>query len=166
MKRLLLCLSIGLLLGCAAEHESIDELSSDRPRGAENFSESETQNVLIFNESSAFVSESEGNWKDGQREDGLWESYHKNGQLSSKGSYKDGKEDGLWEHYYDNGQLFLNANFEDGKEDGLWEYYYDNGQLLEKGNQKNGKQDGLWKYYNKDGTTRKTKNFKDGKFVE
>ena len=62
MKRLFLCLLIGFLLGCAAEHESIDELSSDRPRGAENFSESETQNVLIFNESSAFVSESEGNW--------------------------------------------------------------------------------------------------------
>ena len=62
MKRLLLCLLIGFLLGCAAEHESIGKLSSDSPRGAENFSESETQNVLIFNESSAFVSESEGNW--------------------------------------------------------------------------------------------------------
>ena len=62
MKRLFLCLLVGFLLGCAAEHESIDELSSDSPRGAENFSESETQNVLIFNESSAFVSESEGNW--------------------------------------------------------------------------------------------------------
>ena len=62
MKRLLLCLLIGFLLGCAAEHESIDKLSSDSQSGAEKFSESETQNVLIFNESSAFVSESEGSW--------------------------------------------------------------------------------------------------------
>ena len=62
MKRLLLCLSIGFLLGCAAEHESIGKLSSDSQSGAEKFSESETQNVLIFNESSAFVSESEGSW--------------------------------------------------------------------------------------------------------
>ena len=62
MKRLLLCLLIGLLLGCAAEHESIDKLSRDSQSGAEKFSESETQNVLIFNESSAFVSESEGSW--------------------------------------------------------------------------------------------------------
>ena len=62
MKRLLLCLLIGFLLGCAAEHESIGELSGDSPSGAEKFSESETQNVLIFNESSAFVSESEGSW--------------------------------------------------------------------------------------------------------
>ena len=62
MKRLLLCLLIGLLLGCAAEHESIGKLSRDSQSGAEKFSESETQNVLIFNESSAIVSESEGNW--------------------------------------------------------------------------------------------------------
>ncbi|MEC8285651.1 MAG: hypothetical protein VX024_14100 [SAR324 cluster bacterium] len=62
MKRLLLCLLIGFLFGCAAEHESIGKLSSDSQSGAEKFSESETQNVLIFNESSAFVSESEGSW--------------------------------------------------------------------------------------------------------
>ena len=62
MKRLLLCLLIGFLLGCAAEHESIGKLSRDSQSGAEKFSESETQNVLIFNESSALVSESEGNW--------------------------------------------------------------------------------------------------------
>ena len=62
MKRLLLCLLIGFLLGCAAEHESIGKLSRDSQSGAEEFSESETQNVLIFNESSAFVSESEGSW--------------------------------------------------------------------------------------------------------
>ena len=60
MKRLLLCLLIGFLSGCAAEHESIGKLSRDSQSGAEKFSESETQNVLIFNESSAFVSESEG----------------------------------------------------------------------------------------------------------
>ena len=62
MKRLLLCLLIGFLLGCAAEHESIGKLSRDSQSSAEKFSESETQNVLIFNESSAFVSESEGSW--------------------------------------------------------------------------------------------------------
>ena len=62
MKKLLLCLLIGFLLGCAAEHESTGKLSRDSQSGAEKFSESETQNVLIFNESSAFVSESEGSW--------------------------------------------------------------------------------------------------------
>lgn len=62
MKRLLLCLMFGFLLGCAAEHESIGKVSSESQSGAAKFSESETQNVLIFNESSAIVSEPEGSW--------------------------------------------------------------------------------------------------------
>ena len=62
MKSLLLCLMIGFLLGCAAEHESIVKVSSESQSGAAKFSESETQNVLIFNESSAIVSEPEGCW--------------------------------------------------------------------------------------------------------
>ena len=62
MKRLLFCLLTGFLLGCAAEHESIGKLSSERQSGAIKYNESETQNVLVFNESSAIVSEPEGSW--------------------------------------------------------------------------------------------------------
>ena len=62
MKRLLLCLLIGFHLGCAAEHESIGKLSSERQSGAVKYTESETQNVLVFNESSAIVSEPEVSW--------------------------------------------------------------------------------------------------------
>ena len=62
MKKLLLCFLTGFLLGCAAEHESIGKLSGDSQSSAGKYSESETQNVLIFNESSALVSEPEGNW--------------------------------------------------------------------------------------------------------
>ena len=62
MKRLLLCLLTGFLLGCAAEHESIGKLSSERQSGAVKYTESETQNVLVFNESSVIVSEPEGSW--------------------------------------------------------------------------------------------------------
>lgn len=62
MKRLLLGLLTGFLLGCAAEHESIGKLSSERQSGAIKYNESETQNVLVFNESSAIVSEPEGSW--------------------------------------------------------------------------------------------------------
>ena len=45
---------------------------------------------------------------------GVAESYHFNGQLEIKGSYKDGKKDGLWETYYANGKLLETSNFEDG----------------------------------------------------
>ena len=38
-------------------------------------------------------------------EQGPYESYHENGQLSVKCTYKDGKYDGPYEEYYSNGQL-------------------------------------------------------------
>ena len=60
MKRILLYLIIGLILGCAAEQKSIGQLSSERQSGFAKLSES--PDVLIFNESLAVVSESEGSW--------------------------------------------------------------------------------------------------------
>ena len=60
MKSFLLCLLLGSLLGCAAENESMGKLSKDRQNLAAKISESEAQNVLIFNEGSAIVEKSEG----------------------------------------------------------------------------------------------------------
>ena len=62
MKSFLLCLLLGSLLGCAAENESMGKLSKERQSLAAKISESEAQNVLIFNESSAIVAKSEGSW--------------------------------------------------------------------------------------------------------
>ena len=60
MKSFLLCLLLGSLLGCAAENESMGKLSKDRQNLAAKNSDSEAQNVLIFNEGSAIVEKSEG----------------------------------------------------------------------------------------------------------
>ena len=46
---------------------------------------------------------------------GLWEFYRTNGQLASKGSYKNDKIDGVWEWYYSNGQLRKKEPYKDGK---------------------------------------------------
>ena len=50
--------------------------------------------------------------------------YHDNGQISSKGNYKDGKLDGLVEEFYlPSGLLWNRKNYKDGKLDGLVEYF-------------------------------------------
>ena len=68
------------------------------------------------------------------KKEGKWVYYHKNGQLYTKGNYKDGKrEDGLQENYYENGQLKSRGAFKEGKIDGLYERYHDNGQLKNMG---------------------------------
>ena len=126
------------------------------------------------------------NYKDGKREDGLYEMYYENGQLEKKENFKDGKEDGLSEFYDENGTLKFKINWKDGKEDGLsevydengklsykwyykngkkiiYEQYYDNGQLEFKSEQKDGKENGLYVYYNENGQLSFKTNFKDGK---
>ena len=40
--------------------------------------------------------------------------YHSNGQLYSKGNYKNGNKEGLWEEYYKNGQLWYKGNCKNG----------------------------------------------------
>ena len=37
--------------------------------------------------------------------DGLVETFHKNGQLETKGNYKNGEPDGLWEYFDEDGNL-------------------------------------------------------------
>ena len=50
-----------------------------------------------------------------KKKEGLYKTYHKNGQLESEGNYVDGRMDGLWKFYHENGQLKLEGNFNDGE---------------------------------------------------
>ena len=58
------------------------------------------------------------------KQNGLWETFHKDGQLSERVNYKNGIKHGLWEKFYDNGQLKTKVNYNNGKLiDGLWDVY-------------------------------------------
>tara|TARA_R110000782_G_scaffold14399_5_gene42992 strand:+ start:830 stop:1222 length:393 start_codon:yes stop_codon:yes gene_type:complete len=80
--------------------------------------------------------------KDGKREDGPFVTYHDNGQVAFRETYKDGKLDGPYVVYHDNGQVQYEGRYTDGKRDGLYVTYHGNGELESKGNFKNGKLDG------------------------
>ena len=79
--------------------------------------------------------------KDGLKE-GVWVSYHNNGQLFQKGEYKNGKKEGVWVFYQDNGLLMSKGEFKDGKEEGEYVSYWSNGQFMSKGGWKNGERVG------------------------
>ena len=89
---------------------------------------------------------SKGSYKNGIK-DGIWEDYFYNGKLESKGSYKNGIKEGIWEYYWDNGQLGSKGSYKNGKLDGYWEDYGGNGKLESKGSYKNGEKEGIWEYY-------------------
>ena len=75
----------------------------------------------------------EGFYKNGKTI-GIWMSYHKNGQLESRGSFKYTKsgsysrKDGVWKYYYDNGQLQRESIIKNGVE--KLKFYDRDGKLL------------------------------------
>ena len=121
-----------------------------------------------------------GEYKNGQAT-GIWQYYHKNGQLYYLTPWKNGKAHGVIQYFFDNGQpagqtsykngikhglkidhwglygtgegrLWFKYVYKDGERHGPTESYYENGQLEKKGQYKNGRVDGHWEVYNKDGT--------------
>jgi len=66
---------------------------------------------------------------DGKR-DGPWVQYHDNGQLFSKGDYKNGKQEGPWVFYFDDGRLWMKGALQDGRRHGRWVHY--DGSKLDK----------------------------------
>lgn len=97
------------------------------------------------------------------KKEGLWVRYYDNGQLESKGKYKNGLRDGVWEDYFDNGQLYSKGLYVNGEQEGLWEYYFDNGDLKTRVSYKNGKADGLWEWFYSNGQISATGQYKNGK---
>jgi antitoxin component YwqK of YwqJK toxin-antitoxin module len=55
----------------------------------------------------------------GNRTNGIYLEWFKNGQLAEKSIWKDGKKDGLYERWYENGQPSEKSIWKDGKLDGL-----------------------------------------------
>jgi len=92
---------------------------------------------------------------------GLYESFHENGQLSKRENYKDGELDGLVEEFYESGQLNQRENYKDGELDGPWEWFYENGQLMTRTTFINGKKEGLLESFHSNGQLQMTENYKD-----
>ncbi len=69
---------------------------------------------------------------------GIVESFHGNGQLSSRGNFIYGKRDGLWEYFYENSQLLGRGNYIDGERDGLREIFDEDGNLFRTRTYRNG----------------------------
>jgi antitoxin component YwqK of YwqJK toxin-antitoxin module len=93
---------------------------------------------------------------------GVYVRYHGNGQLESKGTYKDSKKDGPWVYYHKNGKLSQKGTFNDGKKDGPF-VAYDNGRLAEKGTYKNDKKNGPYLTYHGNGQLESKGTYKDDK---
>jgi antitoxin component YwqK of YwqJK toxin-antitoxin module len=127
-----------------------------------------------------------GTLKDGKR-DGVWTSWHKNGQKWTEGTFKNG-EMGLYTIWYENGKkkveitykygkeierlewtyyengIFLIETFKNG-EMGLYTIWYGSGRKKIEGTYKDGKKDGLWTEWDGEGQKISEITYKDGIFT-
>ncbi|MCB0400603.1 MAG: hypothetical protein KDD41_00820 [Flavobacteriales bacterium] len=97
---------------------------------------------------------------------GYWEEYYLNpeGQLKSKGSYKDGEKIDEWEYYFADNQLQQIGKYnKNGKPHGLWKWYFESGKLLREENFRKGLEDGMLHEYLEDGSVITEGEFIDGK---
>jgi antitoxin component YwqK of YwqJK toxin-antitoxin module len=69
-----------------------------------------------------------GYLKKGQKQ-GLWLSWHENGNIASKIEWEEDRLSGLYKHWYKNGNLHAFGQTIDGEMDGEWLEYYSNSQL-------------------------------------
>lgn len=95
----------------------------------------------------------ESTWKKGKKE-GLQIDYHYNGKVERKYYYKLVDDsplfDSLYETYHDNGELKMRTTYKMDKKNGLYEEYFSNKAIEEKCYYKLDKLDGLYEKYRYD----------------
>jgi antitoxin component YwqK of YwqJK toxin-antitoxin module len=94
---------------------------------------------------------SEAYMLDGALKDGLWSTWHENGQMRAKGQFKNGKGEGLWIYWEEDGQLGATGQWKEGRRDGRWADWHENGAMKSVGLVKNGQREGLWTYWRENG---------------
>lgn len=93
---------------------------------------------------------------------GFWVEYYDNGNIRSKGEYKNGMKTGKWEYFYYNGQLEQTGSYINDVPHGLWTTFCDNGNIIKKGSYLNGREDGEFVEYTCMGELLKKISFDEG----
>ncbi len=92
---------------------------------------------------------------------GIWEFYYESGRLKMRGELLNNTNAGLWEFYYENGNKSMEGVMKGPLREGKWNYYYEDGALKETGTYLDGKRQGIWKTYYEDGTLKSDGDFTD-----
>ena len=100
--------------------------------------------------------------KETQKKDGSYKSYHSNGQLEVKTSYKMGKRDGSYKKYDKEGELRIIASLEEDNLVGDYTEYYSNGnKRFAVSYNDSGALDGKYEEYYDDGNLKVKTSFKN-----
>ena len=96
---------------------------------------------------------------------GIYRSWHENGQLEEQFSYVDNKRHGDYKLYYENGQLERHYQFVDGWRHGDCKDWFENGQLWREFHYNKGVPQGVYKVYYQDGCLKECDFYVDGERI-
>jgi len=94
--------------------------------------------------------------------DGAWEEFYAGGEKKALGQYSEGKEFGLWQTWHLDGRIASRGQYVNGLKDGLWEEFHANGVRAEKSEWVNGKQQGDTRRWYPNEQQESVKRYKDG----
>lgn len=83
--------------------------------------------------------------------DGLFRSFHPNGELKMEGNMREGKRTGIWRAFYTDGTLWSEGLYKDGLREGRSMVYHSNGVIKIKGIYQMGRKAGIWYFYSEKG---------------
>jgi MORN repeat protein len=98
-------------------------------------------------------------------ENGLFRTWHPNGQLEFEVTYEEGRRTGLSRSWHENGQLEAEATWKDDVLDGIYKYWDKDGQFRYEKSWKEGSQHGLERHWNSDGTLRLERCYSDNRWA-
>lgn len=98
--------------------------------------------------------------------EGSRETFHKNGQLFEKETYKNGKLESIFQGYYDNGKLWWEGYAIDNLRHGEIKAFNKTGTLKYKGHYRDNLKQGLWKYFDENGEINNQECYQNNEITE
>jgi antitoxin component YwqK of YwqJK toxin-antitoxin module len=104
----------------------------------------------------------DGFYRDGKLANGSFESFTKDGVLSSTRHFVDGKEDGISVYYFINGNKQEERAWKKGLKHGTWVTWSANGSRTAVANYEDDKKHGKWYIWDENGVLRYEMNYLEG----
>ena len=97
--------------------------------------------------------------------EGLTYEWYSNGNLRTKGMFKNGSGNGTWNQYWPNGQIKGSTTLVNGEPNGQAKVWYDNGVKQNEGIFDSGKREGDWIYWDRNGEFEKREYYESGRLI-
>lgn len=151
-----------ILSWCLINMTSCNEIASDIDTNEPNLN----NDSLPISNGESVTFDAEDTYEADLLPDGPFESYYPNKSLKAKGNVVNGKREGVWTSYHLNGNKQSENEYKKGVLNGKTVTIFESGQIMYIGYYLEGEYDGQWFFYTKDGELSKEIIYSKGEIVK